>query len=71
MHPAAYVLAGYLAMEGDLEGAAEEFDRFSSLTGTNPAVFRNYLAALCRFLQSDRRGGVFPGRGVLWAGPGG
>ncbi|MCJ7626786.1 MAG: hypothetical protein MUO50_00215 [Longimicrobiales bacterium] len=46
MHPAAYLLAGHLAMEGDLEGAAEEFDRFSSLTGTNPSVFRDYLAAL-------------------------
>ncbi|MFH1765822.1 MAG: hypothetical protein ABIF09_16660 [Gemmatimonadota bacterium] len=46
MHPAAYILAGHLAMEGDLEGAAEEFDRFSSLTGTNPSVFRAYLAAL-------------------------
>jgi TolB-like protein len=46
MHPASYVLAGELAMEGDLEGAAEEFDRFSSLTGVDPSPFRAYLAAL-------------------------
>jgi TolB-like protein len=46
MYPASYVLAGVLAMEGDLEGAAEEFDRFSSLTGADPSPFRAYLAAL-------------------------
>jgi len=46
MYPAAYVLAGYLAFEGDFQGAAEEFDRFSSLTGTDPSPFRTYLAAL-------------------------
>jgi TolB-like protein/tetratricopeptide (TPR) repeat protein len=46
MHSAAYILAGYLAMEGDLKGSAEEFDRFSQLTGTDPAFFRTYLAAL-------------------------
>ena len=46
VHSAAYILAGSLAMEGDLEGAAEEFERFSSLTGTDPAGFQSYLAAL-------------------------
>jgi tetratricopeptide (TPR) repeat protein len=46
MHPAAYVLAGHLAFEGDFQGAAEEFDRFSSMTGSDPSPFRSYLAAL-------------------------
>ena len=46
MRSAAYFLAGHLAMEGDYEGAAEEFDRFSSLTGVDASVFRSYLAAL-------------------------
>jgi TolB-like protein len=46
MHPAAYVLAGSLAREGDLGAARRAFDQFSSLTGTDPAVFQGYLAAL-------------------------
>ena len=46
MHPAAYVLAGSLAFGGDLDGAREMFDRFSALTGTDPSVYRAYLAAL-------------------------
>lgn len=46
MHSAAYFLASHLAMEGDYEGAAEEFDRYSSLTGADASVSRSYLAAL-------------------------
>ncbi len=46
IHPAAYVLGGLLAMQGDLEGAGRAFARFSSLTGTDGSVFRAYLAAV-------------------------
>ena len=46
MHPAAFLLGTLLALEGDLEGAAEEFDRFSTLTGGDPGPFRAYLSAL-------------------------
>jgi len=46
MHPAAFVLGSLLAMEGDLEGAAVEFDRFSTLTGSDSSVFDTYLSAL-------------------------
>lgn len=46
MHPAAFLLGTLLALEGDLEGAAGEFDRFATLTGDDPGPFRAYLAAL-------------------------
>ncbi|NNM04219.1 MAG: tetratricopeptide repeat protein, partial [Gemmatimonadetes bacterium] len=46
MHPAAFLLGSLLAKEGDLEGAAREFDRFSALTGSDPGPFQAYLSAL-------------------------
>lgn len=46
MHPAAYVLGGLLAMQGELEEARQVFDRFSSLTGTDSIVYQAYLAAI-------------------------
>jgi len=46
LHPAAFLLGSQLAMEGDLEGAAAAFDRFSSLTGSDPEMLRTYLSAL-------------------------
>jgi TolB-like protein/tetratricopeptide (TPR) repeat protein len=46
MHPVAYVLGGLLAMEGDVEGAGEAFDRFAALTGSDRSVHRAYLAAV-------------------------
>ncbi|MFC1661830.1 hypothetical protein ACFL3S_10335 [Gemmatimonadota bacterium] len=46
MHPAAYILAGARAFAGDLDEAAQMFERFSSLTGTDPSVYRAYLAAV-------------------------
>ncbi len=46
MHPAAFLLATLLALDGDLEGASTEFDRFSSLTGGDAAPFHAYLSAV-------------------------
>jgi hypothetical protein len=63
MHVAAYVLAGHLAMEGDLEGAAKEFDLFSSLTGTDPSAFRAYLAARADPARRPEAVAAFQGSG--------
>jgi TolB-like protein len=46
MHPVAFILGSLLAMEGDLEGAAIQFERFSALTGSDPNPFHAYLSAL-------------------------
>jgi serine/threonine-protein kinase len=46
LYSAAYLLAGLFALEGDYDAAAEMFERFSQLTGSDPAVYEAYLAAL-------------------------
>jgi hypothetical protein len=46
MHPAAFLLGAFLALEGDMEGAAREFDRFAALTGADPGPFHAYISAL-------------------------
>jgi len=43
---AAFLLGTLLAWEGDLEGAATAFERFSTLTGNDPEPFHAYLSAL-------------------------
>lgn len=45
-YTAVYLLALLYAMEGDYEAAAAMFERFAQLTGSDPAAFHSYLAAL-------------------------
>ncbi len=45
-YTAFYLLALLHAMEGDYEAAAAMFERFAQLTGSDPAAFHTYLAAL-------------------------
>jgi tetratricopeptide (TPR) repeat protein len=46
LHSAAFLLGALLALEGDVDGAASEFQRFSELTGSDPVPFEAYLSAL-------------------------
>jgi serine/threonine-protein kinase len=46
LYTAAYLLGGFYALEGDYEAAAAMFEYFAQLTGTDPAIFHDYLAAL-------------------------